>query len=125
MADRRYYERINDILDQSTLPAPRPGRPRRSWPVKRWLSRLLLWTVGILCLLYVVDLSQARLRLSRGTALSAVTVDRYSVIHEKNNRMEFNYIGSDQQSCLRSLFPHAGYSPCWYARRHTEQRIDY
>jgi len=128
MADRQYYERVNDILDQSsdTLPAPGPDRPRRPWPVKRWLWRLLLWTVGIFCLIYVVDFAQIHYRMANGSsAFGAVTIDRYSVIHEKNNRMEFNFIGSEPQSCLHSLFPHAGFAPCWYARRHTEQSIDY
>lgn len=127
MSDRQYYERVNDILDQSsnTLPANGPGRPRPPWPIKRWLWRLLLGTAAVLCLLYVVDFAQARLRMARGSAFDSVTIDRYSAIHEKNNRMEFNYLGSDQQTCLRALFPHAGYAPCWYARRHKEQQIDY
>ena len=63
--------------------------------------------------------------MARGSAFDSVTIDRYSAIHEKNNRLEFNYLGSDQQTCLRSLFPHAGYAPCWYVRRHTQKQIDY
>jgi hypothetical protein len=127
MADREYYERVNEILDQSsgTLPTSTPPRPGRAWPVKRWLKRILLGAVAVLCLAYAIDFAQARLRLAGGGSLGSVTVNRYSVIHEKNNRMEFNYVGSDQQTCLRSLFPHFGYTPCWYARRHTEQQIDY
>src|ERR1035441_8539805 len=26
--------------------------------------------------------------------------------------------------CVRSLFPHLGYIPCWYLRRHATKRIE-
>ncbi len=127
MADRQYYQRVNEILDQSSgsLPEPEPPGPPRAWPIRRWLRRGLIWIVAVVCLVYVTDWAQARYRMTTNTALGSVTIDRYSVIHQKNNRMEFNYLDSEKRACLRSLFPHSGYAPCWYAQRHTEQRIDY
>jgi hypothetical protein len=86
----------------------------------------LLALVGALCVAYVVDFALARYRMAGNhNAFGSVTIDRYSAIAEKANKTEFNYLGSENRTCLHSLFPHAGYPPCWYARRHTQQRIDY
>jgi hypothetical protein len=134
MADRQYYERINQMLDQgrSNLPTP----PRRTFPpglaaqLKRLLRVLLLVLIAALCLAYVVDFAQSHYRMSAGrNAFGSVTVDRFSAIPQKapggTNRTEFDYMGSENQTCLNSLFPHAGYTPCWYARRHTDRRVNY
>jgi hypothetical protein len=46
-------------------------------------------------------------------------------VHEKNNKTEFMFPRETQnQDCVHSLFPHMGYSPCWYLNRNREQRID-
>ncbi len=72
-------------------------------------------------LLYGGDFAIFRLRHS---PTGTVTVRRYLAIQEKANRVEYVFNGAQNQSCVQSLFPHLGSSPCWYLRRHTEQRVD-
>jgi hypothetical protein len=52
-------------------------------------------------------------------------VQRYDAISEKNNKTEFVYEDPVTEPCVNSLFPHMGYAPCWYLKRHSEQRINY
>jgi hypothetical protein len=59
-----------------------------------------------------------------GDAFGSVTVTQVYVIHEKNGRTEYQYDPSQEQACVRSLFPHFGYSPCWYLSRHQEKKIE-
>lgn len=60
----------------------------------------------------------------RGDAFGSVTVTQVYVIHEKNGRTEYQYTTPQDQTCVHALFPHFGYSPCWYVSRHTEKRIE-
>ena len=59
-----------------------------------------------------------------GDAFDTVTVTPEYVIHEKNGRTEYQFAQPQAQTCVRSLFPHFGDSPCWYVRRHLEKRIE-
>jgi hypothetical protein len=52
-----------------------------------------------------------------------VTVQFYYAIEEKNGKTEYDYQPPQQDTCVNSFFPHAGYSPCWYERKHTEKAI--
>ena len=74
-----------------------------------------------LLLLYGGDYSIFRLRHS---PTGTVTVRRYLAIQEKANRVEYVFNGEQNQTCVQSLFPHMGSTPCWYLSRHTEQRVD-
>lgn len=130
MAEQPYYDRINQILDQSRPELPEPPRRRfRRWRPgtwKRWLRIALLALVAVLIVAYAADAALAHYRIAGNHgAFGSVTIDRYSAIAEKANKTEFNYLGSENRTCLHSLFPQAGYTPCWWARRHTQQRIDY
>ena len=46
------------------------------------------------------------------------------VIHEKNGKVEYQFGAPEEQPCVNSLFPHFGYAPCWYVRRHTQKQVD-
>lgn len=60
----------------------------------------------------------------RGDAFGNVTVSPVYVIHEKNGKTEYQFAPPQDQVCVRSVFPHFGYSPCWYVRRHPEKQIE-
>jgi hypothetical protein len=47
----------------------------------------------------------------------------YYSVAEKNNKTEYLPSNSEQDTCVHSLFPHLGFSPCWYLSRHTEKSI--
>lgn len=59
----------------------------------------------------------------RSAPNGSVTVRVYYAIQQKNNRTEYMYKDTEQQTCVRSLFPHSGVTPCWYLRRHADQAV--
>jgi hypothetical protein len=60
----------------------------------------------------------------RGSPTGLVTVHPYLAVPKKNARVEFMFQEPREQDCAKALFPHAGQTPCWYLRRHTEQRTN-
>lgn len=91
------------------------------------LSHLARWTfISVLLILfvYVGDYLAVRFPGSRNP-YGTVNVQPYYAIHLKNKKTEFDFnVPPQTQVCVRSLFPHLGYPPCWYASRQTQQRID-
>lgn len=89
--------------------------------VRRWLAVFVLLPV----LLYAADYLSLRFPIPKSRApFGSVTVTPAYVIHEKNGKVEYQFADPVEQTCVNSLFPHFGYGPCWYVRRHTEKRID-
>lgn len=81
--------------------------------------------VGLLVVLYVGDYCAVRYRIPYGRdPFGQVTVQPVYVIHEKNGKIEYQFADPEVDACVRSLFPHMGYSPCWYLSRHTEKQIN-
>lgn len=96
---------------------------------KGWWSKLLLWLAGTLlllvALLYAEDYGRVRYRLFRQQEVfDTVAVTPLYVIHEKGVKLEYQLAPPQNETCVRSLFPHLGFNPCWYVRQHTERRID-
>ena len=90
------------------------------------LRHSILAGLLVLSAIYVVDDLFVRFRIPpRQQPFGTVTVERYDAIPEKNGKVEFGFEPPVQQTCVRSLFPHLGYPPCWYLSRHAEQRINY
>jgi hypothetical protein len=84
--------------------------------------------VAAFCLLlaYGADDLSLRFHIPKSRQpFGTVTVHRYDAISEKNNKTEFVYEDPVIVTCIRSLVPHLGYTPCWYLERHSEQRINY
>jgi hypothetical protein len=52
---------------------------------------------------------------SGGAALGSVTF--YIAVTLKSGRTEIYYDQPQTEVCVRALFPHVGYRPCWYAAR--------
>jgi hypothetical protein len=59
-----------------------------------------------------------------GGAFGSVTLDTYYTVKLKSGKTEFDYAGPETLECVRSLLPHMGDKPCWYASRKKEQQID-
>jgi hypothetical protein len=92
------------------------------------MKKLIIRGIGVLlaatALLYVGDYAALRYRIIRKLSpYDSVTVDSYYAVPEKNGKTEYDFQSSQQETCVNSLFPHLGYSPCWYARRHTDKPI--
>jgi hypothetical protein len=90
----------------------------------RVLSITLLTVTGAALIAYVVDYGVFRYRAGTNRAFGQVTVTNYDAVQQKNGKTEFLFDPPQAQTCVNSLFPHAGYLPCWYLQRHTEQRTN-
>ena len=89
------------------------------------LLRISAAVLLLTLLIYAGDYLSIRYKIPKGRDLfSTVTIQPYYAIHEKNGRTEFDFAQPETQVCIHSLFPHFGYSPCWYVNRHTDKKID-
>jgi hypothetical protein len=92
--------------------------------MKRIFFRLMIAICASAIFAFATDLCVFRYRVFRhSNPFGSVTVQVYYAIQEKNSRTEYIYKSTDQQTCANSLFPHSGFQPCWYARRHTEKSV--
>ena len=92
--------------------------------LKQLIAIVMLSAAGVALATYAVDYGVFRYRVSRNQALGQVTVTSYDAVQQKNGKTESLFDPPRAQTCVNSLFPHAAYLPCWYLRRHPEQRTD-
>jgi hypothetical protein len=88
--------------------------------VGRWLFRSAVFLAVGVVVTYAGDCIAFRLE---GSPQSTVTVDRTLVVPLKNNKEEYDYLGSFNEPCAVALFPQGGLSPCWELRRNTNQNV--
>jgi len=73
-------------------------------------------------ILYALDFGVFQARRLRGTAMGSVAVDQFLATPLKGNKAEYDYLGTANQTCSRSLFPQYAASnwntPCWWLTRH-------
>jgi hypothetical protein len=75
--------------------------------------------------LYAADYFSARYRIpGNRQALGSVQVKPLYAVRQKSGRIEYSVGDTETQTCVRSLFPHMGYTPCWYLSRHPTKRIE-
>jgi hypothetical protein len=96
---------------------------------KRLLRRILLTAIlgltGASALAFAIDYAVFRIRVATNhNAFGWVTVRHYYAVLEKNGKTTFMFDPPQPWPCVNSLFPHARSFPCWYLRRHPEQRTD-
>jgi hypothetical protein len=93
--------------------------------IGRTVGRASKYLVAGVAILYAVDWSVFELRQARGTAMSSVAVEQYLRTPLKGNKQEYDYMGTAQESCSKTLFPQyaasAWNSPCWWLSRHRTQ----
>jgi hypothetical protein len=96
---------------------------------KRLLMRVIV--VGLASVLtltalaYAIDFAVFRYRVSTNRQpFGQITVSSYDAIPQKSGKTLFIFHPPEAQTCVNSLFPREGYTPCWYLQRHTDQRID-
>ena len=81
--------------------------------------------VIIVIVLLVIAFSVDYIQLRRNqNALGSVTVNRYYAVTLKNKKTDYSAAEPEIETCVNSVFPHFGYSPCWYLRRHNVKEID-
>lgn len=85
----------------------------------------LLCALGLAILTFGVDFGLFRLRVAANrNPYGSVVVSHYYAVLQKNGKMQFIFDPPAPQTCVNALYPHAGMQPCWYLRRHPEQRTD-
>ena len=88
------------------------------------LCRGTLIAILLAAVVFLGDYLAVRFPGSRNP-FGSVDVQPYYAIHLKNKKTEFDFnVPTETNVCVRSLFPHMGYPPCWYASRKTVHRID-
>lgn len=76
-------------------------------------------------LIYLADYAILRIRVAANwNAYGSVTVSHYYAVAQKNGKTQFTFDPPQPWTCVNSLFPHSGLLPCWYLRRHPEQKTD-
>jgi hypothetical protein len=86
----------------------------------RWSLRVTVVLAAAFALTYAADFSIYKFR---GSPQGKVTVNRYVTIPLKGNKQEFDYLGTLDAPCSRSLFPQAGMAACWQLRRNPNQGL--
>ena len=80
---------------------------------------------SVVVLAYGIDYLVFRYRVaSNRQPFGSVTVQSYYAVGQKNGKTQYLFDPPRFQTCIHSLFSHAGYAPCWYLSRHREQRTD-
>ncbi|WP_420238806.1 hypothetical protein ACOBR2_04190 [Telmatobacter bradus] len=86
--------------------------------ILRWLVRGAAVLVLAFLAVYAVD---SAIFLLRGSPSSTVTINRFLAIPLKDSRTEYDYQGSSDQPCSRSLFAQGGKPACWQLQRNPNQ----
>ncbi len=76
-----------------------------------------------LAVLYIGDYAHWRIHILEGDGMATVTVNQYLTTELKGSREEYDSMGTIDQPCSRSIFPHGGAPACWWLRRHTDHWI--
>jgi hypothetical protein len=91
-------------------------------PIVRILGEAAKYFLITLAVLYMLDFAVFQIRHLRGSALGTVAVDQFLSTPLKGNKAEYDYIGTANQTCSRTLFPQYASStwnqPCWWLQRH-------
>ena len=89
------------------------------------LRNTLAGAVVLVAAAYLADYAVLRFCVATNrNATATVTVRPVYAVPHKNRTTEFMLGDPQDQTCVNSLFPHMGESPCWYLRKHKEQQID-
>jgi hypothetical protein len=88
--------------------------------IGRWLFRIAVVLAAGFVATYAGDWIAFKLQ---GSPQSTVTVSRTLVVPLKNNKVEYDYVGTFDEPCSISLFPQGDLAPCWQLRRNTNQNV--
>jgi hypothetical protein len=86
-------------------------------------TRILYALLIVLAAVYGYDFASVRHRMSEqkpGDPLDVITYPHLLAIPHKGNKVEYALDAlspMESESCVHSLFPHYGYTPCWYVLR--------
>ena len=91
--------------------------------------RILTAAVAALALVFCGDYVSLRVRMLHpkpADPFESLKTLRVLAIPEKNGKTEYEVDARNPEktvTCVHSLFPHSGYSPCWYVKPRINQPI--
>jgi len=88
--------------------------------IGRWLFRIAVFAAAAVAATFAADWAAFRLQ---GSPQATVTVNRTMVVPLKNNKHEYDYMGTFEEPCSISLFPQDNLTPCWWLRKHTNENV--
>jgi hypothetical protein len=86
-------------------------------------TRLIYAVILLFALAYGYDYASVRRRMSaqkQGDPFDVITYPHLLEIPQKGNKVDYELDANsptESESCVHSLFPHFGYTPCWYLQR--------
>jgi hypothetical protein len=93
--------------------------------MKRALFWIIAASVVIAAVLYAGDYCSLRFQIPGGRPqFGQVTVNPLYAIHVKSGKIQYEPGQQETDTCVHSLFPHFGNTPCWYLSRHTDKIIN-
>jgi hypothetical protein len=93
------------------------------------VQRVLVGALLLAGLLYAGDYVFVRYKIAHpnsGGAFGSVQVERLYAIPLKDGKTEYDLDAQQPEvttPCVHALFPHMGYSPCWYVQRNSQKPI--
>jgi len=93
--------------------------------LRRIVLGIILFLVVAAAISFGLDyvIFRGRVATNRG-AFGSVTVNHYYAVLQKNGKTQFIFDPPQPEPCVNALFPHEGSLPCWYLRRHPDQRTN-
>jgi hypothetical protein len=93
--------------------------------MKRTLTAAALVIIVAAALVYGADYLSLRYRIpNHREQFGTVQIERYYAVPLKDRKTEYMFDEPSSQTCVNSLFPHFGYTPCWYLSRHRRQEVN-
>lgn len=93
--------------------------------VARVAGRTLLATLGLASLSYLIDFGVLRWKFATSRpAFDKVIVRRMFAVPHKDGKEEYLENDPHAESCVNSLYPHSAVPPCWYLKRHQDQKVN-
>jgi hypothetical protein len=70
---------------------------------------------------YLGDALVVQVRLRHGTAYQVIQLNQLLATPLKGQKVEYDVDEQVPVTCVRSLFPQLGATPCWWVKRHAAQ----
>ena len=88
------------------------------------LERIATILVVLTVIYYVGEFISVKYRIPASREpLGTVQVTKLYAVLQKDGKTEYEAGEPETQTCVNSIFPHLGYSPCWYVKRHKTEQI--
>jgi hypothetical protein len=98
----------------------------KAYSVENKMKRILIIVAAILALIYIADYVLLRVKMSAKDPSAAYSVVKIQPLYEiphKDGKAEYMFGDPQNQTCVHALFPHSGFSTCWYLNRKRARTI--